>query len=327
MKSKVNHLIPLIDLTDGLYDSWKNIRGVIFTAIFKRLTLPLESATLVGLSFYDTFFKPLLKTREKYIQNNQEEMVQYIEQTLKKATITWKNVEPNLTNPIINNLLEVNNGNIKDLNTWDKDIKEQAYMRLFKNQIIPEVKPKILKLKMPQIINLISNAPTHILEGIIKENTNSLLKPEIKKKLTNQIAPYTLINLFEFKDLVKLEEPDGQNLNAILEYQTLYSLKTKNYINKNIDKILKEINNIIENEIINYNIDIDDNIHLNNATNIYITKCKVKIYEMEIEEWDILEDIIEELHIELNKLHAKIIINIVIYYFVLFFPTFFPFLR
>ena len=61
---------------------------------------------------------------------------------------------------------------------------------------------------MPQIINLLSNAPTHILEGIIKENTNSLLNPEIKKKLTNQLAPYILINLFEVNDLIKLEEPD-----------------------------------------------------------------------------------------------------------------------
>ena len=151
MKSKVNHLIPLIALTDGLYESWKNIRAVRFTAIFKRLKLPLESAALIGLSFYDTFFKPLLKIREKYIQNNQDDIVNYIEQAFKKATITWKKFEPNLTSPIINNLLEVNNGNIKDLNTWNKEIKEQAYIRLFKNQIIPEAKAKILKLKMPQI--------------------------------------------------------------------------------------------------------------------------------------------------------------------------------
>ena len=56
-------------------------------------------------------------------------MVNCIEKTLKKAAITWKNVEPNLICPIINHLLEVNNGNIKDLNTWDKEIKEQGYIR------------------------------------------------------------------------------------------------------------------------------------------------------------------------------------------------------
>ena len=89
---------------------------------------------------------------------------------------------------------------------------------------------------MPQIINLLSNAPKHIIEAIIKENTNSFLNTEIKKKLTNQLAPYTLINFLENKNLIKLEEPDGQNLNAILEYKTLYSIKIKDYINKNIDK-------------------------------------------------------------------------------------------
>ena len=305
MKSKINHLIPLIALTDGLYDSWKNIRSVIFSSIIKRLTLPLESASLIGISFYDIFFKPLLKIREKYLQNKQEEMAKYIEKALKKTAITWKNVEPNLTNTIINNIVELNNGNIKDIDTWNKDIKEQAYIRLFKNQIIPEVKPKILKLKMPQIINLLSNAPTHILEGIIKENVNSLLSKEIKKKLTNQLAPYILIDLFKEKNIIKLEQPDGQNLNAILEYQTLYSLKTKNFIYKNIDTIIKAVNNKIENEIINYNADIEGNIHLNNATTTFINNCKAKIYEMKIETWDLLEDIIEELHMELNKLHAK----------------------
>ena len=69
MKSKVNHLIPLIALTDGLYESWKNIRAVIFTAIFKSLTLQLESEALIGLSFDDNFFKRLLKIKEKYIWN------------------------------------------------------------------------------------------------------------------------------------------------------------------------------------------------------------------------------------------------------------------
>ena len=78
-----------------------------------------------------------------------------------------------------------------------------------------------------------------------------------------------------------------------LEYQTLYSFKTKNYINKYIDNIIKTVNNKIEKEIINYSIDTEGNILLNNATTTYITNCKAKIYEMEIKVWDVLEDIIE----------------------------------
>jgi len=67
------------------------------------------------------------------------------------------------------------------LNTCDKEIKEQAYIRLFKTKKIPEHKAKILKLKMPQIINLTFKGLKTNIKAIIKENTNSLLNPEIKK--------------------------------------------------------------------------------------------------------------------------------------------------
>ena len=239
MKAKINHLIPLIAISDGLYESWKNIRAVIFSSIYKRLTLPLESSALIGLSFYDIFIRPLLKVREKYIKNNQQNMANYILYALKKATITWKNVETNLTPEINQYILDVNNENIKDLKYWDRDIKEQSYIRLFKNQIHPNVKNKIYKLKMPQIINLISNAPIHILEGIIKDNANSIKTEEIEKKLTNQIAPYIIVDIFDKKELTNLIEPDSKNINAIIEYQTLYSISIKNYIFKKIDYAIK----------------------------------------------------------------------------------------
>ena len=44
---------------------------------------------------------------------------------------------------------------------------------------------------MPQIINLLSNIPTYILESIIKENTNSLLNSEIKKANKSNRDLYT----------------------------------------------------------------------------------------------------------------------------------------
>ena len=47
MKSRINHLLPIIALTNGIYASWKNIRKVIFTPILNKLTLPLESAALM----------------------------------------------------------------------------------------------------------------------------------------------------------------------------------------------------------------------------------------------------------------------------------------
>ena len=70
MKSRINHLLPIIALTNGIYASWKNIRKVIFTQILNKLTLPLEFAALMGLSFYENFYKASIKIKDKYIENN-----------------------------------------------------------------------------------------------------------------------------------------------------------------------------------------------------------------------------------------------------------------
>ena len=82
MKSRINHLLQIIALTKGIHASWKNIRKVIFTPILNKLTLPLESAALMGLSFFETFIKPLLKIKDKYIENNQIELTEYIHNAL-----------------------------------------------------------------------------------------------------------------------------------------------------------------------------------------------------------------------------------------------------
>ena len=116
----------------------------------------------MGLSFYETFIKPLLKIKDKYIENNQIELVEYIHNALIKALAEWKNAEPNLNNTILTNIKQTINGEIPETNKWNKDVQEQAFTRLFHNNIIPEIKEKISSLKMPQIINILSNAPTHI---------------------------------------------------------------------------------------------------------------------------------------------------------------------
>ena len=68
------------------------------------LTLPLEAASLMGLSFYEIFEKPLLKIRDKYSENNQTDLVEYIQNALNKTLAEWKNVEQNLSNIILTNI-------------------------------------------------------------------------------------------------------------------------------------------------------------------------------------------------------------------------------
>ena len=236
MKSRINHLLPIIALTKGIHASWKNIRKVIFTPILNKLTLPLESAALMGLSFYETFIKPLLKIKDKYIENNQIELAEYIHNALIKALVEWKNAEPNLNNTILTNIEQTIYGEIPETKKWNKDVQEQAFTRLFRNNIIPEIKEKISSLKMPQIINLLSNAPTHILEGIIKNNSNRLHNDEIINQIKNQILPYIIIKNMDNEEIPTLKRPNKEEVDEIIEYQTLYSISVSNMANKKINE-------------------------------------------------------------------------------------------
>ena len=65
IKSKFTHLIPMMKLTGNLEKTWKNIRTTIFNDILDRKTLPRESGTLLGISFYSIIIKPILKTLDK----------------------------------------------------------------------------------------------------------------------------------------------------------------------------------------------------------------------------------------------------------------------
>ena len=100
MKFKINQLLPIIALTKGIFESWKNIRKVIFTPILNRLTLPLEAASLMGLSFFETFVKHLPKIKDKYDENKQDELTKHVKTAINKTLIEWKNAEPNLDNTI-----------------------------------------------------------------------------------------------------------------------------------------------------------------------------------------------------------------------------------
>ena len=119
MKFKINQLLPIIALTKGIFESWKNIRKVIFTPIMNRLTLPLKAASLMGLSFLETFVKPLLKIKDKYIENKQDELTKHVITAINKALIEWKNSEPNLDNTILINIEQSLNGQIPETKKMD----------------------------------------------------------------------------------------------------------------------------------------------------------------------------------------------------------------
>ena len=43
LKSKINHLIPLISLTGGIKELWKTIRLIVFTNLLEYSTMPRET--------------------------------------------------------------------------------------------------------------------------------------------------------------------------------------------------------------------------------------------------------------------------------------------
>ena len=76
MKSKINHLIPLISIKGGLKELWKSLRHIIFKYLIKFSTLPRESASSFGLGLYEIIVRPILKfiTRNaNYTKNKEDE--------------------------------------------------------------------------------------------------------------------------------------------------------------------------------------------------------------------------------------------------------------
>ena len=65
MKSKINHLIPLIAITGGIKQLWKTIREIIFKYLLEYSTMPRESSSAFNLGYYEVILRPVIKFKEK----------------------------------------------------------------------------------------------------------------------------------------------------------------------------------------------------------------------------------------------------------------------
>ena len=59
--------------------------------------MPRESGSLIGISFYSIVIKPLLKLYKKEYELNDEEMIEFMKESIKQAFKTWIKYEPNNT--------------------------------------------------------------------------------------------------------------------------------------------------------------------------------------------------------------------------------------
>ena len=151
-----------------------------------------------------------------------------------------------------------------------------------------------------------SNAPTHILEGIIKNNSNRLNNEETKKQINNQLLPYIIIKNTESIEIPKIQKPNKEDVDEIIEYQTIYSIAISNMANKKINENLDESNKTIKEKLYNFREDEQGNIILNQSIYELINKIRFKLYNMSKAEWNYYEDLIEEIHKNLNSKNATI---------------------
>ena len=61
LKSKINHLLPLLILNDKTEEIYKELKRVIFSWLLKYDTKPREARELVKCSFFSIIIKPLMK--------------------------------------------------------------------------------------------------------------------------------------------------------------------------------------------------------------------------------------------------------------------------
>ena len=120
--------------------------------------MPRELSSLIGISFYCIIIKPLLKLYKREQEINDEEMVEFMKEATKQAFKTWIKYEPNNTLKIkefINDLLTSNT--LHTLEEFEKHIYDEAATRLFRDKILPEKIKNLAKMKLPMLIELLSN--------------------------------------------------------------------------------------------------------------------------------------------------------------------------
>ena len=102
-----------------------------------------------------------------------------------------------------------------------------------------------------------------------------------------------------------MKQPNNEDVEEIIEYQTLYSISITNMINKKINKSIEEANKIIEDKLYDFKKNEQGDIELNKDLYGLINNIKNKIYNMNKNEWSYYEDLIEETHKWLNSQNYK----------------------
>ena len=225
MRSRINHLIPMIVLTDGVSQLWKTVRKFIFEHLLEYNTLPRESASAFKLGYYEIIIRPVKKLieRNREFTNNKDED-DMLKECLKMALRNWLIHEPKHTEKLKNIIVDNIEGKADtSIDEMDKLINEEYSERLFRNHTVDEnIVKKLRRIKSPSLITLISNEPEHEIKSRILKYER-VKEKEKQKKIKDKIIQKIL------------------KIKTAIEYIQNYQDNEESDINKNINDINEQI--------------------------------------------------------------------------------------
>ena len=307
VKANFMHLIPMIALTGNIEQTWKNIRKAIFNDILERKTLPRETGSILGISFYSIIIKPILKLLANPQILNDKQMSLFFKESIKKIFKAWLNVEPNNTIKIKEYIEDLLSKDIMhSLEEFQQEIYDQAAIRLFRNKNLPPNVIKLTRAKLPRLLDIISNAPEHLIFETLKQKALNQKHPDkegIEKIISEPIKDYIAVYKFLKYETPKLDKPDQENLKEILEYEQIYDLKIDIILDKEIKDIQQRAENLITKAIeVNKNSLQKDPI-IPQELNQLLNDVRINITKENKDKWMMLEIILEKIN-HIHKLSA-----------------------
>ena len=175
------------------------------------------------ISYYNIIVKPTLKllnnislrTNNNFQENTQ---IEFIKKAIRNIFKTWLQAEPNLTTKMKEMIEDFISKNIlHSQEGFNKAIYLEAAIRLFKNGNPPENVTKLAKLKLPRLIELLSNAEQHVIEQMILSNIKGNSHPTETMYAKAKILSYLLIDNIININKPQIPKPDKEKINELIE--------------------------------------------------------------------------------------------------------------
>jgi hypothetical protein len=249
LRSKINHLLPLIAISNQLETTWKTTRKVIFDHVLQKATLPKEAAAVMKLSFYDIILRPMLKIIKDAQENGSIDMSNYLKNASISAFKLWSTFEENLHPDIKNKILAVINGTWIGYDVFDQAIKRPLDDRLLLGEEErAHITSTLSNIRFPCVLTYISNAKAHELESRLRNSIRATNEIQINEELTapkNIIIAYTTCTEYLRKG-ISVNEYNGDTYDQLLEYYTMREMQIEGQVISTIKEQDETVNIIME---------------------------------------------------------------------------------